>query len=101
MTTHLKLQAFDDSCKKLVHQICSSCHGQMVIAVQLMSLLKQQDSTSPKEKTHPCKLDSTYPAQLLGTMKPQKAMDSSQDGFENLLSLTSNLSSFYSRIEEE
>nr|XP_018684255.1 PREDICTED: agamous-like MADS-box protein AGL9 homolog isoform X1 [Musa acuminata subsp. malaccensis] len=90
------------SCKKLVHQICSSCHGQMAIAVQLMSLLKQQDSISPKEKNHPCKLDSIYPAQLLGTMKPQKAMDSSRDGFENLSSLTSNLSSsFYSRIEEE
>ncbi|RRT80918.1 hypothetical protein B296_00007389, partial [Ensete ventricosum] len=51
---------------------------------QLISLVKQQDSISPKEKTHPCKLDSIYPAQLLGTMKPQKAIDSSQDGFENL-----------------
>ncbi|KAJ8460629.1 hypothetical protein OPV22_033555 [Ensete ventricosum] len=88
------------SCKKLVHQIYSRCHGEMVITVQLISLLKQQDSISPKEKTYPCKLDSIYPAQLLGTMKPHKAIDSSQDGFENLSSLTSNLSYFYSPIEE-
>ncbi|CAL9749463.1 unnamed protein product, partial [Musa acuminata subsp. burmannicoides] len=44
------------SCRKVAHKVCSNHHGQMEVAVLLVSLLEQKYSYSRWRSTQLCKL---------------------------------------------